>query len=93
MAKFQRIIVNRLRYPIFVLKHEKDAIYFFYEKYDEKNLGIRPYARKQNMYKKIVFVFMHTAEFQDFFMFIFRKKNILHLSHISKRKLDIVIGL
>ena len=28
LSKFQRIIINRLRYPIFVLKYEKYATYF-----------------------------------------------------------------
>ena len=36
LAKFQWIIINRLRYPIFILKHEEDAKIFFYEKHDGK---------------------------------------------------------
>ena len=29
LARLQQIIVNRLRYPIFVIKHEKDAKYIY----------------------------------------------------------------
>jgi hypothetical protein len=45
------------------------------------------------MHLKKCVVFVHTAGFQDFFHHIFHKKNILHLPHVLKQKLDIVTGL
>ena len=66
MVKFQQIIVNWLRYTIFILKHEKDATYFD-EKYDGKNLGIWPYTKKQNIFCFFIIIIVVVK----------RKKNII----------------
>ena len=46
LAKFQRIIINRLRYSISFQNMRKKQ-HNFYEKYVWKNHGIWPYAQKQ----------------------------------------------
>ena len=51
MADFQRIIVNQLQYPIFTLKHGKDATYFVYETYGGKTL------ESVRMHENIFFLF------------------------------------
>ena len=48
--------------------------------------------KRKNKIKKYI-IFVYTAKFQGFYHHIFHKKNMLHLSHILKRKFDIVTGL
>ena len=66
MAKFQRVIVNRLQYLILVVKYEKYATFIFYEKDAWKTLEFG-HMHKNNIF--FVYIFLKKDCFNANFVF------------------------